>query len=81
MAFPSARESPQFFKDVLAVEAIKNYPQLLGEAKVREIDNWKNPPSGFFYLFSDSCKHKNHCYLNNLFFANNDWHLRQNSFV
>jgi len=25
-----------------AEKAIKNYPQLLGEAKVREFDIWKN---------------------------------------
>jgi len=25
-----------------AVEAIKNYPKIFGEAKVREFDNWKN---------------------------------------
>jgi hypothetical protein len=28
--------------DNVAVKAIKNYPQILGEAKVREFDNWKN---------------------------------------
>jgi hypothetical protein len=34
--------SIDYSPDIMAVKAIKNYPQILGEAKVREFDNWKN---------------------------------------
>jgi hypothetical protein len=62
---------PRFAQDIRAVEdqpmiktlavtAIKNYPLIIGEAKVREFDNWKNFATGFFCLFSNSCIHEMH---------------------
>jgi hypothetical protein len=42
VAIPSARPLLMVLPGILAVKAIKNYPNLLGEAKVREIDIWKN---------------------------------------
>ncbi len=38
-------------QDIMAVEAIKNYPLFKGEAKVREIENRKNFAPDFFTCF------------------------------
>ena len=38
-------------QDITAVETIKNYPLFKGEAKVREIENWKNFEKDFFACF------------------------------
>ena len=43
-----------------AGQAIKNYPQNFGKAKVREFNNCKNFDSGIFYLFSSSWRRSRH---------------------